>query len=401
MDSDNRPLRILHVVESLDPAMGGPPVAALKLATAQARQGDDVHMLSYQVPGAEPNIAAFFAETPEVARVHQHYLPEPTASERLMADSVADAAPPLISGMDIVHLHGVWAPMLIRVAREARRLGVSYVVTPHGMLHPWALSQGWLKKRVGLWLNRQMLDSALFMHALNGEEHAAIERLRLNAPTEIFANGIFPEEVRDLPPRGSFRARHPELGDAPYVLFLSRLHIKKGTDYLADAFSLLGRLRPHVRLVVVGPDGGAGEAMQRRLRECGLSRRTYFMGPLYGRAKSEAIVDAEVFCLPSRQEGLSIAVIEALSAGVPCVLTRTCNFPEVEEAGAGYVVDSDAASIALALQKVVDDRAGWPGMSEAGRRLVLERFTWPVIARQAGDAYRRHLARVGTMRVAA
>jgi len=200
--------------------------------------------------------------------------------------------------------------------------------------------------------------------------------------------------VRGLPPRGSFRARHPEIGNAPYVLFLSRLHIKKGTDYLAEAFSLLARLRPGVRLVVVGPDGGAGVVMQRRLSEAGLSRRVYFMGPLYGRAKSEAIVDATVFCLPSRQEGLSIAVIEALSAGVPCVLTRACNFPEVEEAGAGYVVDSDASAIALALRKVVDDRAGWPRMSEAGRRLVLERFTWPTIARQAGDAYRRHLARV-------
>jgi glycosyltransferase involved in cell wall biosynthesis len=394
VDSENRPLRILHVVESLDPAMGGPPVAALKLATAQARQGDDVHMASYRVPGAERDIAAFFEETPEVARVHQHFLPPASLAERLLAPGVAEAVPSLVGGMDIVHLHGVWAPMLIRVARECRRLGISYVVTPHGMLHPWALSQGWVKKRIGLWVNRQMLDGALFVHALNGEERAAVERLRLEAPIEIFANGIFAEEVRGLPPRGSFRARHPEIGNAPYVLFLSRLHIKKGTDYLAEAFSLLARLRPGVRLVVVGPDGGAGVVMQRRLSEAGLSRRVYFMGPLYGRAKSEAIVDATVFCLPSRQEGLSIAVIEALSAGVPCVLTRACNFPEVEEAGAGYVVDSDASAIALALRKVVDDRAGWPRMSEAGRRLVLERFTWPTIARQAGDAYRRHLARV-------
>lgn len=393
MDSENRPLRILHVVESLDPAMGGPPVVALKLATAQARQGDDVHMMSYRVPGAEEDIETFFAETPDSRLVGQKLLGPASRLERLMGQGVARAAPDIMRDMDVVHLHGVWAPMLMRVAREARRLGVGYVATPHGMLHPWIMSQGWLKKRAGLWLNRSMLDHAMFVHALNAQERQVVERMRFASPIEVFANGMFAEEIADLPPRGSFRARHPELGQAPYILFLSRLHVKKGTDYLAEAFSLLGRLRPNVHLVVVGPDGGAGPAMRRRVRECGLTRRVHFLGALYGQAKKEVIVDAHVFCLPSREEGLSIAILEALSAGVPCVLTRTCNFPEVEEAGAGYVVDSDPASIALALQKVVDDPAGWPLMSEAGRRLVLDRFTWPVIARQAGAAYRRHLAR--------
>lgn len=128
-DGGARPLRILHVVESLDPATGGPPVAALKLASAQARQGDDVHILSYRVPAAEGNVETLLSETPDSARVHKHFLPAPALVDRLTGWDVAAAAPSIVADMDIVHLHGVWAPILLRVAREARRLGVGYVVT--------------------------------------------------------------------------------------------------------------------------------------------------------------------------------------------------------------------------------------------------------------------------------
>jgi glycosyltransferase involved in cell wall biosynthesis len=390
---DLKPLRILHVVETLDPATGGPPVAALKLASAQAQQGHDVHMLSYRIDGAAENIQKLLDELPDSRLVHQHLLPPPSLGERLTGNAVAAAAPAILAGMDVAHLHGVWAPILLRAAREARRLGVAYVVAPHGMLHQQNLSQGRLKKRIGLWLNRRMLDNAAFMHALNAQERLVIERQRLASPIEEFANGMFEYEIATLPSRGAFRARHPDIAKGPYVLFLSRLHKKKGTDYLAEAFSILARMRPDVRLVVVGPDGGAGEAMIRRVRECGLTRRVHFMGPLYGQDKKEAIVDADVFCLPSREEGHSIAILEALGAGIPCVVTRTCYFPEVETAGAGFVVDADAGAIADALLKAVDDKMAWQRMSMAGRDLVLQNFTWPLMARRACEAYRRHLRR--------
>jgi glycosyltransferase involved in cell wall biosynthesis len=115
----------------------------------------------------------------------------------------------------------------------------------------------------------------------------------------------------------------------------------------------------------------------------------HIVGPLYGRDKIAALVDAACFCLPSRQEGFSLAVTEALACGVPPVISQACHFPEVAEVGAGEVVPLEAGAVAAALARVLSDPQRHDRMAAAGRELVASRYTWSRVAAQTVEAYRR------------
>jgi len=388
-------MRIIHGIHTLDPDAGGPPLVASRLAAAQAAQGHEVSIVSYELSdAAAARTRASLASVPGADAVRLRSLAPPTGVERFWPRVAASQLTEQIRAADVVHLHGVWEPILTALAAAARRAHVPYVVTPHGMLDPWAMQQSRLKKRVALLLGyRRMLDRASFLHMLNVDEARLVQPLRLRAGTEVIGNGVFLEEVEPLPPRGSFYARFPSLGGRPYVLFLSRLHFKKGLDHLGAAFTIVARQVPEVRLVVAGPDGGARADFERAVAQQGLTDRVHVVGPLYGTQKLEAFGDACCFCLPSRQEGFSVAITEAMACGVPVVISDACHFPEVREAAAGRIVPLEPAAIAEALIEIVNGPVTRQAMSAAGAALVRSRYTWPKIATQMLRAYEAQAAR--------
>lgn len=381
-------MKIIHVIVTLDPAKGGPPAVVTRLAAAQAQQGHSVSIVSYARPERRLEVDVMLQGVPGIQAVDIVDVDGRGRAERWMGRRVSQAIQRLIVPQSILHLHGVWEPMLLAAARTARRARVPYVITPHGMLDPWSLSQGRLKKRLALFFAyRRMINHAAFLHALNADEATLLEPLSLRSPVRVIPNGVFLEEVEPLPAPGAFRKMHAELSDATFILFLSRLHYKKGLDYLADAFERVAAVNRSIRLVVAGPDGGAQDAFAQQIAQAGLSDRVHVVGPIYGPSKLGALVDASCFCLPSRQEGFSIAITEALACGVPVVISDACHFPEVAEAGAGEVVPLDADAVAQALLRILGDDDLRHRMSQAGRELVRSRFTWPKIAARMVECY--------------
>jgi glycosyltransferase involved in cell wall biosynthesis len=320
-------------------------------------------------------------------QVAVHRFPVCSRWERLTGRSAGRRLRPLIEAADVIHLHNVWEGILLQAAAGARAAGKPYVIVVNGMLDPWALSQKGLKKRLALMLaHRRMLNGSAMLHLLNEDERRLIEPLRLTAPSAIIPNGVTLEEIDPLPPRGEFLSARPELGGRGYVLFLARLHYKKGLDYLADSFAILAGRHPKLDLVVAGPDGGEREKFQSRVAAAGLSGRVHLVGPLYNREKIAALVDCECFVLPSRQEGFSIAVLEAMAAGAPVVLSQACHFPEAATAGAGEVVPLDAAAVAGAMDRIVSDPQR-SRFGRAGRALVEAHYTWQRVAEQTIAVY--------------
>lgn len=291
----------------------------------------------------------------------------------------------------IVHHVGLWKYHSVACHRWAKQRHRPYLVSPHGMLERWALNNAAWKKRIAGWLyGNAHLREAACIHALNQAEAKAIRDYGLENPICVIPNGV------DLPTesRAGANGRSPApwkgLGkeESNVLLFLGRIHPKKGLHHLIEAWSAVAPEKWH--LAIVGWDDGGHEAQLKQLvRDHGLRDTVHFMGPMYGSNKEEAFSHADAFALPSHSEGLPMAVLEAWSHRLPVLMTPECNIPEGFEAGAALRVGPDMSSIAQGLRQLAatsqEERAA---MGEQGRALVENQFTWPRVAQQMHRVYR-------------
>lgn len=375
------PLRIVHVYNQMDPLNGGPPRVILGLAAGQRALGHHLTFVSADLP-EWPALRAFYGERLDplpprlVLRREARYWPNLARLVRLLRRA------------DVAHLHGVFPVPNVVVAQLCRLLGTPYVHTPHGSLHTGAMAEKRLKKVVGRHLLGfgSMVRHAAATHALNDDEISG-SAWPMPARVEVIPNGVFADEFADLPAPGAFRPTVPGLGDAPFVLFLSRLHPGKGCAELGEAFGALAAARPDLHLVACGNDQGGKALLEAAARAGGWTDRLHCPGVVMGDRKLAAFVDAAVYTLPSHHEGFSMAITEAMTCGAPVVITEPCHFPEVAEAGAGRVVPLDAGALAQGLAAVLDDpdRAA---MGARGRQMILDHYTWPAIAARVVDLYR-------------
>lgn len=380
-------MRIVHVVESLDPSTGGPSVSVPSLAIAQSTLGHSVTVFHGSTSLSSP-INGNVAVLPGVETVQFIPLLEAGIAERLLARNAFKRLRESALSAEVFHLHGVWRPVLMAAARAALSQGVDVVISPRGMLDPWSLKQhGWRKGLFFTFFWRGVLDKARFVHALNDAEAQLMIPLGLKSRVCVHPNGVFPELFRTLPSPDLFRSRFPELGSSRYILFCGRLHYKKGVDLLVDAFGILAGRMANVDLVIAGPDGGMRTEIEQRVSRAGLNDRVHLTGAVYGAEKLSAMAGAECFCLPSRQEGFSMAITEAMACGSPVVASDQCHFPEIEQSGAGYVVELKPEKIGEALFSLLSDTGLRKKFGAAARTLVLSRYDWRKIGAEMVSSY--------------
>ena len=256
-----------------------------------------------------------------------------------------------IGDSNVVHIHALWEEIQHQGAVAACAGDIPYVITPHGMLDPWSLSQSRMKKQLYLaWRLRRDLNRAAAIHFTSTVERDLSSPLKLKPPAIVEPNGVDLSEFENLPQRGSFRARYPQIGDRPIVLFLSRIHPKKGLDLLIPAFAAAAISQ--AVLVIAGPDSdGYAEQVRSEAARSGIGDRVIFTGMLRGRERLEPMVDADLFVLPSYQENFGIAVAEALAAGCPVIISDQVNIhAEVLAAGVGAVIPTRVQPLADALR---------------------------------------------------
>jgi glycosyltransferase involved in cell wall biosynthesis len=290
---------------------------------------------------------------------------------------------------DILHLHGVFCHTNWAAFAAARAQVKPYVVTVHGCLDPQVLRKGLarrLKKAAYIALiERHVMDRASRLIALTDTERCHIEALRFRTPVVVLPNGLDPQALSSHLPREAVEARFPRVKGHPYVLFLSRLHPKKGLDLLVPAFASLIREHPEWRLLVAGPEEGHGEAMRQQVRQLGLEAVVEFTGPVYGEDKLALLGHAGIFCLPSRSEGLPTVVVEALFCGRPVLITETCYMPEVAAEEAGVVVPPTAEALGEGLHRLAGEPAWRAKLGQRGQELAQRRYD----AARVAEATRR------------
>lgn len=283
---------------------------------------------------------------------------------------------------NIFHLHGVWGAPQWLAARAAVRQKVPALLTAHDMLSPWHWQDGRLRqlKKVIYWftLAYPAFRQLPLIHAITVQERRFLARLFPGQKIEVIPNAIDLSEV-DAILSGCDQVSSPD-NSIPYLLFLGRLHHKKGVDILIKAFAAAFAGR-EVKLLIVGPDSSAGytEKLKSLANRLGVSRQVNFRGPVFGIQKYALFQRAWAFCLPSQSEVVGLANLEAAATATPGITTHETGLGDWEEGG-GILVSPRVPDLTQALKRVFS----WSlqERNERGRRLrrlVERRYSWEAV----------------------
>ena len=306
------------------------------------------------------------------------------------------------SAADLIHVHGIWQDSQWAAMQHQKKGGVPVVVSPRGMLDPWAVeNSAWKKKLVEKLFARRALEQATCIHALCQSELESIRAYGLKNPVALIPNGVeLPNiDASNLKPQASNRKKQ--------LLFLGRIHPKKGLRELISGWAKAKSLTPNAfsdwQLLIAGWDDGNHLAGLKQLAsQLGLSwsdeaspsdlgpptSDLCFLGSKFGDEKETLLRNMDAFILPSFSEGLPMSVLEAWSYGLPVLMTDFCNIPEGFSAEAALRIEPNSASIAQGLvQLEAISASDLSSMGDNGRKLVERQFTWGTIAQDMKAVY--------------
>lgn len=295
---------------------------------------------------------------------------------------------------DLVHIHSLYMYHDRAAAQAARQNGVPYVIQPHGSMDPYIWKRHRARKAIFEWWfqNRALEQAAALVYTTEDEWKLAAPVAR-NPRGFIAPNGVDTDEFAHLPAKGSFRAKYPEIGDRPIILFLGRLNFKKGLDLLAPAFGKVLAAGHDAHLVLAGPDDNMADKMRGWLADANALDRATFTGMIVDDERLGAFSDAAMFVLPSYSENFGIAVIEAMACKLPVVISDAVNiWPDIKAADAGLVSPCDVDATARNMIELLENPARAQKIAENGVKLVEDIYSWDGVASALEKGYEDVLA---------
>ena len=296
---------------------------------------------------------------------------------------------------DAVIVNGLWQYHSFAVWQVLRRGDIPYYVFPHGMLDPW-FRRTYPLKHLKKWLYwpwaeyRVLRDARRVLFTSDEERRLARQSFWLYRANErIVALGINPPPANADYLKEQFLAAHPRLHGQRILLFMSRIHEKKGCDLLIQAFAKLAHRDPVLHLVVAGPDqSGLVAKLKNLAKDLGVMDRVSWLGMLQGDMKWGAFYSAQAFVLPSHQENFGISVAEAMSCGLPVLISDKVNiWREIEMDGAGFVAPDS-------LEGTVKNLGAWFDLDVQKRIDMAIHATMSFQRRFTADAMAKSLLRV-------
>lgn len=341
---------------------GGTSKFVSDLASFQTGKGDTVRILSTELQGHSPypvpqgvELITFKPET--VTRVIPLY-----------SSALYDYVQAHDKEIDVYHLHCLWnyGEMLV----DKLHLHEKTVVTIHGSLHPYTFKGLVYYKRLvySKWFQKNFLHKVKLIHVNHAGEVKDVTDYLGHRPEnlEVIPNGTDIHEVIPTPPDKRNRNE---------LLYIGRLHHKKGFDILMPAFKKIVQARPDARLLIAGPDDGMLDYIQEYAAKNGLGKQVEILGTVTGEIKKDLFSKAGIFVLPTYSEGFSLAVLETLMYGLPAVVSdQTGLSPLLEDYEAAVVTALNADAYAEGVLRVMNDTGLYHQLPENGRRLLEEKL---------------------------
>lgn len=378
-------IHICQVVASINENTGGSANAIAYLAQALSQQNICSHLftLDYQEHGKQTSITDVILHSypaTKLAKYVRGFQPNVSLALQKLA----------LTELHLIHNHGLWMFPNLYARQAAMSNDLPLVISPIGMLEAWSLKNSWFKKLPAWFLyENQNLKSATAFHATSYEEAQSIRKVNLRQPIATIPNGVHLPNLSNKPNREVLVNIFPELADKKWLVFLSRIHPKKGLDNLLLVWKTLANQFPDWHLIIAGPDLiGYQAELEQMTAELGLGQKTTFTGMLSGQYKASALSNADLFVLPTHSENFGIAIAESLSYGVPVVTTKGAPWQDLEHYGCGWWIDDTQQALADALVEGMEMSSQERQiMGLKGRSLVETKYAWDAIAKEMASVY--------------
>ncbi len=364
-------MKILNINAVLDPVTGGGTAErTVQITRSLIAAGFDSSIMTTDLGFSDGKLAGL--EDVEVFSYHclvkRFYIPLVRYSN--IKNTVDD--------FDVVHLMGHWTVLNVLVYLAVRALGKPYIVCPAGALPIFGRSK-FLKKLYNFFIGNNIIKNANAWVAITPDEKSQFIPYGVNPDKiTIIPNGINPKDFTSDIGINEFRKKH-DIGNNNFMLFLGRINIIKGPDILLDAFIKGCQNWKDWHLVYAGPDGGLLDSLKKTVHENNLSERVHFIGYVGGDEKSAAYHAANLLVIPSRQEAMSIVVLEAGISETPVILTDQCGFDEIGKIGGGKVSTASVDGIYSSLLEVLKDPSDLDKMGKKLKEFVNKNYTWSVV----------------------
>jgi glycosyltransferase involved in cell wall biosynthesis len=377
-------MRVLNVNASIGRHLGGGSERIYQLTRFLLRAGDDPHLLVVNNEWSR--------QAAVEASVEAHLTRMPTLNERfLVPGGKFLRLLELVRSCDVIHMMSHWSVLNALVYMAARRYRKPYVLCPAGAFTPIARSLR-LKRVYSLLVGRRMIRHANAIIAIVPDEIPQIAQAGGDPKrVVVIPNAIIPEDYQARDDAG-FRSRHG-LGDAPLILFLGRMNLIKGPDLLIDAFCAARDVFPLHHVVYAGLEEGMWSIVRETAARSGIESRVHYIGVIQGREKSEALHAAEFLVIPSRQEAMSIVVLEAGAAATPVLITDRCGLDDIQGEGAGIIVTPTVSGLERGLREMARRRDELPQIGQRLRRYTIERYAWNSIVERYRSLFRDVISR--------
>jgi glycosyltransferase involved in cell wall biosynthesis len=378
-------VRILHVIPSISPARGGTSRAIIDMVHALRDRGIDAEIATTNDDG-DDLLDVPLGTCTLYDRIPTYFFsrfspPQSALREFAFSASFTTWLFQNIAKYDLLHVHALFSYTSTVAMTIARLRGIPYITTPHGLLCEWSLDQSSQKKQAYLKLiERANLDRSRAIHLTCQQEQDDVLALKFKSPTFVLPLALtkVPTQIPDA--ANLLRQSLNCAEDEPIILFLSRLHYKKGLDYLIPA---LGRLHDRrFTFIIAGSGTPAYEAeIQSLVLAAGIEDWTRMVGFVEGAQKDLFIQGADLFALTSHSENFGISVLEALVVGTPVLVTPGVGLASiVREQNLGYVADLDIEAIAQILDRCLSDPEGTSVMGKRARHFSSFYFNWDKIS---------------------
>lgn len=388
-------MKILIVIPAIGRVYGGPTNIVIGWAQALSRQGVEVDIATTNANGEECLNVPLQEWLVEVGYRIQ-YFPCVSLGNYQWSSVFASWLFRHVQDYDLVHSNAIFSLPNFPAHLACQWGNIPYIMTPHGMLEPWALSYKAYKKCFYYHLiERPALNRSNVIQATASPEAKHLSSFQYKPPIVVIPNGIHRQDFSTPGDPALFYQQFPPTYNQQLILFLGRIDPKKGLDLLAPAFQEIHRRFPQAHLVIAGPDNsGFLPTAKQYFAEADCLDAVTFTGMLTGDIKQAALAAADIYVAPSYSEGFSMSILEGMASGLPCVITTGCNFPEAAAANAAYVVDPTSDQIGQALACCLQDPIAAQEMGQRARAFILENYTWDKIAANLIEVYQAILKKV-------